>query len=93
MFLSIGPVVLRLGAAGRLVGGTAGCVLLVVGLVYVLLAHAVFIGVDGDAVVGDAVHDRVGRRAASLLVVPVLEGLLGTEHGAVIVVALSLCLE
>jgi len=49
-------------------------------------AHVVFAGADGDGVVDDAVHDRVGGHVASEPPVPVLDGVLRAEHGADVVV-------
>lgn len=52
------------------------------GWVRVALAHVVVAGVDGDGVVDDAVHDRVGGHVAAESLVPVLDGVLRAEHGA-----------
>ena len=45
-------------------------------------AHVVVAGVDGDGVVDDAVHDRVGGHVPSEPLVPVLDRVLRAEHGA-----------
>lgn len=56
-------------------------------------AHVVVAGVDGDGVVDDAVHDRVGGHVSSEPPVPVLDGVLCAEHGAGGVVAVFHDLE
>lgn len=55
--------------------------------------HVVVAGVDGDAVVDDAVHDRVDGHIAPELLVPVLDGVLRAEHGDDGVVAVLQYLE
>lgn len=72
---------------GRRLVIVAGCWLWVGLLVGVVLAHVVVSGADGDAVVDDAVHDRVRGDVAVEALVPVLDWVLGAEHRARGVVA------
>lgn len=74
---------MRVGTGAGDVGtGAHRLLFLVVVVVVVVASHVVVAGAHPDGVVHDAVHDRVGVRAAPEPFVPVLLLVLGAEDRA-----------